>query len=287
MPISLGSGSGAAAYDIGDQVELTIYVTNDAGTASTATVTCTITLPDGTTSAPSVTTSATGTYSIEYASAVAGTFYVRWVADAIGGSATEDDVFEDSFTVSESANAYISLAEGKTFLNMRDTDDDDELLAYLEWACDLAQQIADTQFARKTIVDTLSSDGTSSMLVLTKRPVISVTTVTERGTTVASTGYSCDLRWGHLHRLAATYDLTTWSGGYRSNVVTYVAGYAIIPTPVRNATLQILEHLWSNQRNRGGSGRPTREDSPQVGANWNVPNKARDVLLDYRPPQVR
>lgn len=275
-----------ALYDIGDQVELTIYVTTDAGVAATATVTCTITLPDGTTSSPSPTTSATGTYSISYAATQAGTHYVRWVADAIDGSAAEDDIFEDSFTVSASTNAYVSLAEAKSFLNLSDTADDDELLAYLEWACDLAQEVADTQFARKTVVDTLSSDGASSLLVLSTKPVLSITSVTERGTALSATGYSCDLRWGHLHRLTATYDRTTWASGYRSNVVTYVAGYEVIPTPVRFATLQILEHLWSNQRNRA-SGRPTRDDFPNAGANWNLPNKARDILMDYRPPQVR
>ena len=42
-------------YDIGDQVELTIYVTTDAGVAATATVTCTITLPDGTSASPTPT----------------------------------------------------------------------------------------------------------------------------------------------------------------------------------------------------------------------------------------
>jgi hypothetical protein len=277
-----------ALYDLGDQVELVIYVTTDAGIAATATVTCTITLPDGTTTSPSVTTSATGTYEITYAPAQAGTYYVRWVADAIGGTAVEDDVFEDSFTVSESTNTYVSLAEGKSFLNLGDTTDDDELLAYLEWACDLAEEIADTKFGRKTYsTEKHTIRDARESIQLRHKPILSITTVTERGTTLtANTGYTHDADYGTLYRMSGTYDATTWETGTNAVSVTYVAGYAIIPTPVRNATLQILEHLWQNQRNPAG--RPTRgADYPQAGANWNVPNKARDVLLDYRPPLVR
>jgi hypothetical protein len=278
-------------YDIGDQIEggpLTIYVTTDAGVAAAATVTCTITLPDGTTTSPSVTTSATGTYETAYAPAVAGTFYVKWSATAIGGVSGENDVFEDSFTVSASTNTFISLAEGKEYLNLQDTADDDELLAYLETACNLAETVADRTFARTTQVDTISSNGCESTLHLTKRPVLSVTTVTERGTTLtANTGYAYDPTYGHLYRMSAAYERGTWAAGTRSNVVTYVAGYAIIPPAVRQATLSILRHLWDTQRTRPGSGRPARSDEYQVpGTNWFIPNKARDVLFDLRVPLV-
>ena len=279
-----------ALYDLGDQVELTIYVTTDAGVAATATVTCTITLPDGTTATPTPTTSATGTYSIEYAPSQAGTHYVRWVADAIGGSAAEDDVFEDSFTVSISTNSYISLDEAKGFLNIASTDDDAELGEYLEYACDLAQQIAQTQFARKTVsAEKHTVNGSKTRLDLRFRPVLSVTTVTERGTTLtADTQYTTDLRWGSLYRMSGTYDRAFWSCGTNAVSVTYVAGYVIIPPPVRFATLQILEHLWQNQRagNPLAGGFRQQNEYPGAGQVWNVPNKARDILLEYRPPGV-
>lgn len=279
-----------ALYDLGDQVELTIYVTTDAGVAATATVTCTITLPDGTTATPTPSTSATGTYSISYIPTQAGTHYVRWVADAIGGSADEDDAFEDSFTVSISSNAYISRDEAKGFLNIASTDDDAELLEYLEYACDLSQQIAQTQFARKTVTaEKHTVNGSKTRLDLRYRPVLSVTTVTERGTTLtADTQYTTDLRWGSLYRMSSTYDRAYWSNGTNAVSVTYVAGYVIIPPPVRFATLQILEHLWQNQRagNPLAGGFRSQNEYPGAGQVWNVPNKARDILLEYRPPGV-
>ena len=276
-------------YDIGDQVELTIYVTTDAGIASAAdTVTCTITLPDGTTTSPTDTSPATGTYTISYIPTQVGTHYVRWVVESIGSVADEDDVYEDSFTVSASTNTFISLAEAKSFLNVQDTADDDELLVYLETACNLAELVADRTFSRTTYVDTIGANGSESTLHLNHRPVISVTTVTERGTTLTSgTDYAYDPNYGHVYRMAGTYERATWAAGTRSNVVTYVAGYAIIPPAVRSATLTILRHLWDTQRTRPGSGRPARSDEYQVpGTNWFIPNKARDVLFDLRAPLV-
>lgn len=266
-----------------------IYIYNDAGSLATATVALTITLPDGSTTTPSVTTPSTGRYQSSYKPTQAGTHYVRWVATSVGGVSGEDTAYEDSFTVSASTNSFLSLAEAKEYLNISSSDHDDELLVYVEIACDLAQQVADSQFARKSVVDTLSASGTESFLNLSHRPVISVTSVTERGTTLtASTQYATDLRWGRLYRMVGAYDRTVWGEGTRHVVATYVAGYAIIPTQVRFATLVILDHLWKTQR--GGSalgGRPFDDDISQVaGTNWFIPNRARDILLDYRPPAV-
>jgi len=277
-----------ALYDLGDQVDLEVYIYTDAGVLAAATVTCTITLPDGTTTTPTPATAATGIYTASYKPTLAGTHYVRWVATSVAAVSGEDTAYEDTFTVSESTNTFISLAEAREYLNLNDTADDTELLIYLETACNLAELVADRTFARRTQVDTISSDGCESTLHLTKRPVLSVTTVTERGTTLtANTGYAYDPNYGHVYRMAGTYERGVWAAGTRSNVVTYVAGYAIIPPAVRQATLSILRHLWDTQRTRPGSGRPARSDEYQVpGTNWFIPNKARDVLFDLRAPLV-
>jgi hypothetical protein len=274
----------ATLLDLGDVYDAAsgceIYIYDDAGDLAAATVALTITLPDGTTTTPAVTTPSTGRYQSSYKPTQAGTHYVQWVATSVGGVSGEDTAHEDSFTVSESTNTFVSLAEAKSLLNMQDTADDDELLSYLEWACDLAEQIADTKFGRKTYTsETYSTNGSQHAVVLNHKPVISITTVTENGATLSASDYRVDSN-GLLYRRSGYVDYP-WSESSGGITVTYVAGHAIIPTPVRNATLQILDHLWSTQRNRAG-GRPSREDYPASGANWNVPHKARDVLLDYR-----
>lgn len=264
-------------------------VVNDAGDLSAATVTLTVTLPDGTTTAPSVSNTSLGVYEASYTPAVAGTFYVRWVAEDVDGVSGDDTVYEDSFTVSASSNAYVSLEEAKAYNNIFDTADDDELLAYLEWACVLAERIADTDFARKTVTaETHTVSGCTSSIQLRRRPVLSVTTVTEAGSTLAASGYALDSRWGTLYRQSGSYTDTAWTEGRNVVSVTYVVGYAIIPPEVRQATLQILEHLWENQRggNPLAGGFRGADEFPNPGSNWNVPNKARDILLSYSPPLV-
>jgi hypothetical protein len=283
-----------ALYDIGDTISaegpLIFYVYDDNGAlANATTVTCTITLPDGTTTSPTDANPATGTYTASYTPAVAGTFYVRWVAEDVASVSGADTVSEDSFTVSASSNAFVSLEEAKAYTNLFDTADDAELEAYLEWACTLAERIADTDFARKTVTaETHSVSGSTCSIQLRRRPVLSVTTVTEAGATLSASGYALDSRWGTLYRQAGSYTDTTWSTGRNVVAVTYVVGYAIIPPEVRQATLQILEHLWQNQRggNPLAGGFRGADEFPNPGANWNVPNKARDTLLSYAPPLV-
>ena len=277
--------------DLGDTYDTTngcvIFIYDDAGALATATVVLTITLPDGTSTSPAVTTPSTGRYQSSYKPTMVGTHYVRWVVTSVGGVSGEDTAFEDSFTVSASTNSYLSLAEALEFLNIEDTAADDELLAYIEYACDLAQRVADRQFARKGVTDTLSPRGGESFLHLSHRPVISVTSVTERGTALtANTQYATDLDKGRVYRMAGTYDRTYWTAGTRAVTVVYVAGYVVIPPPVRFATLVILEHLWKTQR-QGMFGENSYQDvSPVAGSNWFIPNRARDALLDYRIPSV-
>jgi hypothetical protein len=282
-----------ALFDIGDTISaegpLDFYVYNDSGVLASATVTCTITLPDGTTSAPSVSNPSTGRYTASYTPAVAGTFYVRWVGEDVGGVSGVDTVAEDSFTVSANSNAFISLEDAKSFLNITDTADDEELLAYLEWACTLAERIADTDFSRKTVTSEKHSVlRCTSSIVLDHRPVLSVTSLSESGTALSASDYTVDNRWGVVYRQAGSYQDSEWLQGRNNVTVTYITGWSIIPPEVRQATLQILEHLWTNQR--GGSplagGFRDVNDFPQAGMNWNVPNKARDTLLSYTPPAI-
>lgn len=264
-----------------------IFVYDDTGTLAAATVVLTITLPDGTTTTPAVTTPSTGRYQASYKPTLTGTHYVRWVATSVGGVSGADTAEESTFTVSESSNAFISLDEARSHLNLQSTVTDDELASFIEWACELAQEVADTQFARKTVVDVLNGNCARS-LSLTRRPVLSVSSVTENGVAlVATTGYTTDLRWGRLYRQTGTYYDSAWYEGRRNVSVTYVAGYQIIPPQVRFATLVILEHLWTTQRGAAPSGRPSVDDQYSTpSGNWFIPNRARDILLDYRPPSV-
>ena len=86
-----------STYDLGDVAALSVAITDTTGAAANAgAVALTITLPDGTTTAPIVTNPATGSYTAAYTPTQSGRFGVRWVATGVNACA-----FTDTFTVAE------------------------------------------------------------------------------------------------------------------------------------------------------------------------------------------
>jgi len=85
-----------ATYDLGDVITLRCEVRDaDGALADAGAVTCTITLPDGTTDTPTVDHEAdSGIYTADYTPAAAGYFAVRWLATGVNAGA-----FVQDFTV--------------------------------------------------------------------------------------------------------------------------------------------------------------------------------------------
>ncbi|MEI6565953.1 MAG: hypothetical protein WCR20_04725, partial [Verrucomicrobiota bacterium] len=98
-------------YDQGDVVPLGISVTDSNGAlANATTVTCTIYLPDGTSTSGTVTNASTGLYNCDYTPAQVGRYTVRWVATGTNASA-----FQDLFIVRDFSDiGIISLDDAKT-----------------------------------------------------------------------------------------------------------------------------------------------------------------------------
>ena len=103
MPIYAGNG-------VTGFVRLTLSIYNSAGTLQNATsLTCTLTLPDGTTTTLSTVNDSAGLYHADYQPTQAGHYGVVWVA-----SGTNAGVLEESFNVDDVAiNAPLSLTDVK------------------------------------------------------------------------------------------------------------------------------------------------------------------------------
>lgn len=82
-------------YTLGDVVTLTCTVRDPAGAlADAGAVTCTVTLPDGTTTVLTHTHPSTGNYAVDYPPPTVGWFRVRWLATGANAG-----VFVEDFTV--------------------------------------------------------------------------------------------------------------------------------------------------------------------------------------------
>lgn len=275
--------------DLGDLIPLGIELTDEDGLPSNAsTVVLTITLPDGSVLLPSIANppAVTGSYSADYVPAQEGRYTVRWVTTGPAAA------FTDSFDVRDaSKRSLISLAEAKTHLNMSlsRTNEDEELRAMIEAVTAVVERHRGEVIARRTIVET-DPTGTSNRIVLSARPVISVTSIVDHsGNADLVADWLLDGQNGTLSRLSSFHR------GWRTTgmTVTYVAGHVVVPAHYILAAKIILAHLWQTQRIQNIGQQPTlggqsRRDEQIVtpsGMGFAIPHRAIE-LLGARPSFV-
>jgi hypothetical protein len=256
--------------DVGDALpDLGVLVTNTAGALAAGTVTLTLTLPNGATASPSVTTASTGVYAATYTTVMAGRHVALWtVTNITGGAASE--TYEQTWDVSSSSRSIIGLDEAKTFLRISGSDDDEQLRDVLEAASDMCERYTRKVWRRTTVTAEIHSGGVD-VIYLRQAPVVSVTTVVDTGVTLASTSYTIDLPTGRLFYGDTTYQ-GWWTPGQDNISVTYVTGppSGIVPAYIRGGMLELVEHLWSSRR--GGSNLPRKAAGGEEFSNrWRMP----------------
>lgn len=105
-------------YDVGDGVQLRHEVRNAAGALTAATVTVTVTAPDGTVTTPTVSTTSTGIYDAIVVAAQAGLWTFVW---SVSGTVT--DTARGQFTASATPpRSYVDLPLLKAALGVTSTD---------------------------------------------------------------------------------------------------------------------------------------------------------------------
>lgn len=231
------------AIDIGDPVVLTFTVTDTAGApANASSATITVTLPDDSTSAPTVTNPVTGTYTATYITTQAGHHRVRCVASGTNAS-TQTDVFD----VAASDPGYIiGLAEARRAIGQAAAGvKDEDLRTYLEAMTLIIEDLAGPQL--KATGRTWTADGGTQSILLPSA-VSAVTSVTESGSTLTpNVDYTVNLRAGIVHRgnVPTSY---VFLPGNQNIVITYTVGATAIPANVRLAARRLLRHLWQSEQ---------------------------------------
>jgi hypothetical protein len=270
------------SYDLGDVVPLGITITDSTGAnANASAVTCTIILPDGTSSTGSVTNPTTGLYNCDFSPSQVGRYTVRWLATGTNASA-----FTDDFVVRDYAEiGAVSLSEVKTHLNISssDTSLDEELRLFMDAATDLAEGYLGIIIGQRTFTSELY-DGGNEFLRIRNPKVLSIASVYENDQLLNSAQYVVDPTGQRLYRIGsgtlyATNSYGYWTAGMNNVKVTYTAGFINPPAAVRQGVLEIIRHLWQTQRgginvmNRNNSG-----DEMYSSPTYSLPRRAMELL---------
>jgi len=97
---------------------------------------------------------------------------------------------------------------------------------------------------QETVEETLRLDPGLQQIALRRRPVASVTNISEDGTALTADEYQIDKEAGLLLRLCNDRGIF-WPSG--KTVVRYVAGYAAgaIPAPLQRAAIELVKAWWA------------------------------------------
>lgn len=172
----------------------------------------------------------------------------------------------------------VTVAEVKTHLNISasDTSQDTELAAFIEAVTPVVEHITGPVVARAVVE---KHDGGCDAIVLRQPPVVSVTSVTEDGVTVAASDYTLS-DGGVLYRLAGV-----WQSYRRGGVqVTYQAGRSAVPASIALAAKELVRINWRPQQ--GGNYSPfdggASDEVGQVRLGFFVPNRVAEMLNPHQ-----
>jgi hypothetical protein len=239
----------------------TFKIKDSTGAPGAASVSCVVTLPDATTSAPTVTTPALGDYVFDYLTTVAGRHpYVVTATGGVLGSLVRK--FADTFTVAgATSTGIVSLEEAKNHLNipLSNTNSDTEIELFIASATDKIEHRTGPVVRR--IISNERHCGGERAVWLHEAPIISVTSVIALDS--LSTINVADLGIDPAGRV--TYFPTIQGGArfpYGEHLWTYVAGTAVVPAGLRLAALNFVKGAMETQRGMSGLPWKGAQDQP-------------------------
>lgn len=171
--------------------------------------------------------------------------------------------------------SVVSLADAKEFLEISDSEDDDELVLMLDRAVAvLAARVGPLEPV--TVTEKHTGPGP---IVLKQWPVLSLTSATADGATVTDADLDEDA--GVVY---GTFGYTR-----RGVSVTYQAGRYPLPADLEAAVLELLKHLWSSQRvpgtRRAFSGDPD-ERTLQGVSTYLLPYRVQTLIEPHLVPRL-
>lgn len=265
-----------------------------------ATVTLTITQPDGTTVTPVITNppAQTGQYTYPFATAQTGRHIVVW---ATTGPTT---AYRDVFDVGPAApDAIISLADAKQTLSIdpANTSDDPELLAKLQAITTSIQVYMHTQYVPLTLTEW---HNLPAHMMPWERPKLRIGGGTllnppPNVQTLPVQSLQSLITYGPQNQVVTTYDtvnnmyvdaesglLTVYAGppiAGRTQAI-FTVGMRAIPYNVIEGGKMLIQHIWESRRGPGGlNGLVGPEEMADFRHFTSLPRKVTEMLGPPRP----
>ena len=153
-------------------------------------------------------------------------------------------------TTQATDRSLLTLAELRSAVGVSDGSHDAKLIALggrlestIANACRVASDgITPPTFRLETLTETFRLEDNRKQLLLSRRPIVSVTSVVENGEDILAANYEIDAGGGLLSKLSSDYP-TCWSFG--KIVVAYSAGWATVPDDLKLAASKLAGVLWS------------------------------------------
>lgn len=173
--------------------------------------------------------------------------------------------------------ALITLPQAKAQLNIpaSDTSQDIELLMYMDAATEAAETARGEVLEQRTVVDEVRFAGSVTSWLLQSVPVVSLTSIAAvDGSQTWSVAPSA------MHVEARSGRVTVLSGPSLTGfvAVSYLAGYAVLSTKFRLASLIILQHLWETKRGTAGVQLGGDQEAYVPGRGFAIPRRALELL---------
>jgi hypothetical protein len=266
------------ALEVGQVYEATLDLRAQSGAATNpAAAVLTITLPDGTPDTPPVILppAVTGHLAVDYVLAQAGLHKFQWVT-------TGPNTAKTDYVTCREFISLISMQEAKDHLNITTGSYDEELSRFMQAATELVEDKGGHTI-RRSFTDEIS-EGNAWQLVLSRMPVLSVTSVTS----VWPGGPSWDttqLRVNQSGIVTQVQPVPFWWGPW---TVAYQVGRPVPLEKHLQAVKEQLRHLWDTQRGSMPAPLLGGEEEYTTSSGWqfSVPRRVLELFEDEMVPGI-
>lgn len=196
-------------------------------------------------------------------------------------------------TTAAADRSLLTIAEMRAAVGISDASQDTELAALSSRiASSLARQccvpvggIVPPTFRLETLTEVIRDNYWSMHLTMGRKPIVSVASIVEDGTTLTTDDYEIDSGAGRIYKL--TDDARTYWSGEKITVV-YDAGWDTVPDDLKLAAAKMAKMIWSEDARSDPNLKRHRIDGVGEREYWVPPDadallsaEIRDLIVPY------